>query len=133
VQTYLENLESLEFGRLELECNEAKFAGLASEEELGGNHPDTEVTSLTGAWESIFNMWRMPLVDWRDWLEVGGRGTWEKQKKRRHQPNPKARATFKQIPGQPVQQNLMWAKHRYRAGSGENYTVVVRFTRQNIR
>jgi hypothetical protein len=41
----------------------------------------------------------MPLVDWRDWLEVGGRGTWEKQKKRRHQPNPKARATFKQIPG----------------------------------
>jgi hypothetical protein len=40
--------------------------------------------------------------------------------------DPKARrAAFKQIPGRLVQQNLMWAKHRYRAGSGENYTVVI--------
>ncbi|KAJ7348596.1 hypothetical protein DFH08DRAFT_808327 [Mycena albidolilacea] len=63
-------------------------------------------------------MWRMTLVDWRDWLEVDGRGTWEKQKKRRHQPNPKARATFKKIPGQPLQQNLMWAKHSPQGTAG---------------
>ena len=55
MQTHLEKLESLDLDRLELEFNEAKFAGLASEE-LGGNHQDIEVVGLTGPWESIFNI-----------------------------------------------------------------------------